>query len=205
MKRLVTVITVLTVLGTSASAARPGSRLTFGAEWGFNAQVIDYHRFTYKDQYGSIVPDRHDGFAYNGNLYILLNAGVTVSDRSVVSLQSGIEGVAKNRNIIPVRLKYSFLPSGVMSDGALLFAAAGIGFPGDRHSTPVPSIGGQVGAGYRINLAGKTNIEFFGSFKATYDHPGIIDKASGEYVPVSRIIKNDAFYGSVSVGLAVNF
>lgn len=205
MKRIITAITALTLFCTAASAARPASRLTFGAEWGFNAQVIDYHRFTYKDQYGSIVPDRHDGFLYNGNLYILVNAGMIVSDKSIVGIQSGYEGIARSRKIIPVRLKYSYLPSGIMSDGALLFAAAGVGFPGDRHSTPVPSIVGQLGAGYRKNLADKTNIEIYCSFKATYDHPGIIDRASSEYVPVDRIIKNDAFYATVSIGLAVNF
>lgn len=204
MKRTASILIFLLALCQTIHGQEDMSLFAFGVKWGYSAQLFDVHKLVYRDDYGSLVSDQGAGFSFAGNGYILADFGFNISMKSRISVLSGFEGIAGNRGEIPIQLRYSLATKGYNQDGSLFFAGGGTGLPVDAKAT-APSFCGLIGGGYRLSLGKRMSIDLTGSFKLTFDRPGIPDKSTGRYVPVSSIQRNNAMYASLSIGLGVNF
>lgn len=196
-------LSLLTV--SIASYGRDGGRLfTFGLEWGYSAKVFDDHKFIFYDDYGSKTADKDYGLCFTSNGYVLADFGFNVTRRSVIALQSGFEGISVHRSAVPVRLKYSFLPNGAYSDGAILTVSGGVCIPVNGSSMK-PAASGSAGGGYRLALGRHTSLDFIACARVTFDNPDITDKWTGHTIPPGRVLQNNATYVSINLGAALNF
>lgn len=195
-------VVLLALVCTALNAGDGKPTFVYGAEWGYGAKILESHKFTFYDEYGSIVSDNSTGLAISGNGYFLLDAGLYFGKKSKICIQSGYMGISEKRQVIPVLMKYTFLPGGHCSDGALMFASGGIGIPLDQTFNSIAAMA-SIGSGYRFYLGNRICVDLSGSIRLSFDHPGITD--SGRAVSPARTRRNNAMYGAICFGIGLNF
>lgn len=199
------IASLLAILSFTCLNAQERRKLVdFNIEWGYSATLFESHNYIYYDDYGSRIPDKYTGLARMSNAYLLAGAGFNVGGKSNIGIQSGYCGIARDRNIIPLLFRYKYAFAGSSDDGAIFIAGAGVGFPVNTTSDAVV-VSGSIGGGYRLVLSGKTSIDIQCTARLAYDRPEVFQKGSNRPVPAGRILRNDAFYGSLNIGLAINF
>ncbi|MCQ2181659.1 MAG: hypothetical protein MJY50_06355 [Bacteroidales bacterium] len=204
MKRtVISLISVFLVCASAYGQKTPG-KVSFGVEWGYCAGIYNAHSFVYYDELGSMMADKDKGFQYNPNAYVLADIGFNLTQKAQVAIQCGYEGISRDNDIIPVRLKFSYIPEGLNADGAVLFVAGGAGFHPDRRALGT-SVSWLAGGGYHIYAGGRTGIEITASIRATYDSPVVRDKWSGQVISPSKILQDNALFVSANIGAAVFF
>ena len=204
MKRL-SLITLLLLFCTAASAAGPGERpiLRFGVEWGYGSGFYRYWNLNYMDPVvGYRVWDEDHEFAPSLNAYALLEAGADLLPRFNLAFAGGIMGIAPGRRVVPLILKTTFFFRDSASDGPFARACGGLGFP-DFFSRP-PIHFASLGGGWRLALNGLWDIDFIGSVRFCSDNPPIKDE-DGTIISESSIRRNTAIYCSFELGIAISF
>lgn len=196
MKRAAFILLALFLASTAICRADDfrKSSFSFGLGWGFCPTFFQYHKFVYRDEYGSTVPDIGSGFQFEDDFFVLARSGITFGEKSTLSLSGGLMGIGDNRRCIPLLLGYNFAAGGMKRDGAIVFADGGAGFPlntvADR-----PALIGRVGGGYRLVLDTRVFLDFSAGVNVIYDHP--CEEAS--------VRKNEAFRLGASIGVALGF
>lgn len=199
---LKTILSVILFLCGEAAFGTENSKIRFGALWGYAPQVGRFERNNFKTEIGQRIDYVDKGSEFVNNGYFEAYIGVNLSNRFMLSILAGYEGISVQRRVFPLKLRGTFLPRGKDRSGLMGFIETGIATSGFRFDTLI--IPSAIGIGYRHSLCGNVSVEVDFSLKATYDQPGIIDRYYGQ-IPPERIVVNDVFYFAPALGLGINF
>lgn len=201
MRNKLKIIILLFLLGQNVFAEEKDG-IRFGAVWGFSPQLVHSYHNNFKTEIGYRIDSRSTDLEYASNGYCEVYVGMNLTDRWMLSLLFGYEGITTRRRVFPLKIRATYSPSGKGRSGFVAFAEGGLAtheFKFDALVVPF-----AAGAGYRHSLSGNVSLDVHFSLKATYDQPGIIDRYYGK-IPSERIVVNDAWYLSPTLGLAINF
>lgn len=204
MKRLY--IIILLLLSCSSLAAKPpeGRRLLrWGAEWGYGTRFYKYWKYNYMDPNLGRIWDKRNDFNLSANGYLFLSVGADILPWFNISLYSGLMGVSDDRQVFPLAIRANFFPNGSNKDGALLLLGAGIGFFDYYSIAPVHFA--NIGAGWRLALNNRWDMDFTLQMRVCGDKPPIWDPEKNAYVNESDIRGNVAIYCSIELGVAISF
>ena len=208
MKKMTAIFAMLLAVCLTASAGERAGRavplVTGGLDWGFTGTVFNYRHVNCTAGEGYRINEVESGWGFHGNAYVLACIGANVSDRMSVLMECGYMGINGGRRINPFMVKACWHPSGVYSSGAFCFAEGGVGFAVLSNFSGLCSLG-SVGWGYRVNMGDSVSVDFQIRLRAVYDKPDIADPDTGTTIPAGSIHANDAYYGSLNFGLALNF
>ncbi len=202
MKRVLSIL--LLILCCSLVAAQEARRPAFrwGLEWGYGVTAFKYWSVNYLDSsVGYRVWDENHAFQAKSTAFACICVGADVSRKANLSMQLGMMGIDKDREVIPVGIRFNYSFRGTDADGPMAFFGGGLGFP--DHFTTAAVHYANIGGGYRIRLSSLWDIDFLATFRLCDDHPPVRDPESGEYVNESNIRKNVTAYCSLALGVAI--
>ena len=192
---------LLSVMTCNAQSDRPRWRL--GTEWGYSVAFFNHYHYCYPDpDIGYRVDDeQYVNIDYLG-AYWLICGGYDISERFNASFGVGSMGIYDKRIVIPVVADVNWLPKGVGCDGPIVTLGGGVAVNSPRHK---PIVLARTGAGYRFALSNWADLDFILRFRASLDHPRVWDADGGRYIDESVVLRNDALYFAVSLGMVLSF
>jgi len=202
MKKTLLLCILFLCIGKPVASARPSFH--FGLEWGAGCCIAEFHHFNYVSEDGR-VNDKSGSLCFRPNAYIHAYAGMGLDEHWLLALKTGYEGVYVDRTMLPVLLKLQYSVNTFDKDGGFTFIEAGPDIPVINKSSGKVCATGSVGGGYRLALTQKTSIDFNAGFRISYDRPGIWDEYNYVWVPEKDIMRNNALYFGLTLGIGLNF
>ena len=232
--RAAALVTILLVTVICASSAEAGERwrrdsnpyyqtfgikgtgmFTWGLEWGSTLSFYDKSSFIFMAEEGFAVEGGELLVDPHMNAFALFSVGYNVSYNTNVSINTGWQGVAKEKRIFPVtgRVTYVFTglprltsertPTYTPDIQNFVFFDTGVGISqAQLHGLTLLA---KAGYGVRLPLGYGMSLDTSLSFQASYAHPELYDKFADRKVPWSKVGKSDSFYMGLSLSMAVRF
>ena len=201
MKRAYAILIFL-LLFTSVAEARKDEvqRFTFGAEWGYVAEIWSGFHNNFFAPEGYRVNQRESSFGYKGNTDTYIHVGYNLDEKWNLAMYIGYAGIDKEDKILPVTLRGTrFYGPDPMADRFFTFLDLGSGICLKK---PVQEIfTGRFGGGYRMSLSPDTKLDLMVGLSLTYTHPEVIH--DGRQIPHKMINRNDKLCGGLSISLAL--
>lgn len=217
MRRFTYVISVLFCLAVSVPAAagdkgntcsgerRDFPRFTFGVETSYVLTFLNYSHFNFISSDGGRRDERTLTDVAMSNGQILVSGGVNISDKLNLSLYTGYGGVYRRERMVPLSMRLSWYSGGdPMKNRWIAFCGLGAGF-NDFSDLSRISAEGKLGCGYRISLNRSAKLDFLLAFQEVFTHPRAYESDAGNYVPVERLRRNNAFISAFTFGFALVF
>jgi len=207
MKKCILIIAALLPLlycPAKAQDWRVRSPLRFGVEWGYSLSVYKYYHFNYIEATdGYRVDDEGSSSSWLINAYGVGMVGVDLSRYLNLSLNIGLTGIYRGRNVYSASIRGSWYFSNVNSSGFFIYSDGGLGISEafDEDFCALMHIGG----GYRISLSRRSDLDLSLSFRSALDHPEIWDEWEGKYVEKRNIRRNNALYYALCFGIGISF
>lgn len=205
MKRGMTVIMILLLLGISAAAKVPSSilsRVTFGAQWDYCGTFLTgLNQYFYAPEgfRESIISNKHS-FISNGESAI--HAGYNFNDYWNISLYIGYTAIGKYHRAVPVSLRATrYFGDDPLKDRWFGFMDLGSGV--SIRTDPREIYTGKIGGGYRMSLSKYTKLDFIMSLRAIYTYPDLI--YYNEIIQNKDISRNYGYVCSLCFGIGVTF
>lgn len=192
---------IFLILGVSIRTE--GRNIVFNAEWGADALIFQHYSYNIIDNSGSRFDDAGSNLTYHANGSLLFGAGINAGRFSRIALEAGFAGIADNRRMFPLSMRYGFYPSGTDSDGIYCFAEGGVLYD----PKGVGNIGyiGRLGPGYHIHLSQNTALNFNINARLSYSHPEVINPDGGGFVSKENIRNTASVCASIGVSLSLDF
>lgn len=177
-------------------------RFHIGLGWGGSGTVLTAHHYNYLDQsIGFRIDDSGTQFGFRPHGYAELSFVYDAGEHLTLAVAGGYEGLADGRCIVPFKARISYYLSGIYSDGIFLSGESGV---------PVRKRAGnaflvQAGPGYRLALGGGCSMDFKLGVKMSYDHPKVWDPVEEEYISARNILRNNAWYYALTLGVSLEF
>ena len=202
MKRCLLIISLLLCCGHAFAGGRGAVR--FGMDWGYGLGMYRYWNLIYLDsEMGYVVQDQDSEIPANPYAYWTLSLGFQPTSWMGLSVFSGITGVSKGRNLIPIGLQANFLPRGNAAAGPVFCLGGGMALDTDLSFTSAGF--GVLGGGWRFRLNDDWNMDLLLRTRVYRDSPPIWDVENRNYVEKSLIRKNLTLCGSLELGVSINF
>lgn len=205
MKRGLTIVIMLFLLGVSAAGKTPPSStpgFTFGCQWDYCGTFLtglDQYFFAPEGFRETIKSNSHT-FLSNGESAI--HAGYNFNDNWNLSLYIGYTAVGEYHRAVPVTLRATrYYGDNSLSDRWFSFIDFGSGVT--IKNNPKEIITGKLGGGYRLSLSKYTKLDFIMSLHAIYTHPDVI--YYNETISDKDIIRNEGYICSLSCGIGITF
>lgn len=191
----------LSAEGIPDEAAGRFPRLTWGAEWGYNASFCTGWHYNFFSSEGYRIDERGKNLKYKSNAEVYLHVGYNLDRHWNLSLYAGYAGIGRYGKAVPLSLRMTrFFGNDTMKDRWFAFADLGSGICIKRQ--PQEIFAGKAGGGRRISL-GRSKLDFIVSAKCTYTHTDIIyDRL---IVPENMTNRNEAYVIALSLGLSLTF
>lgn len=204
MKRLALIPVCLALCLFQAQAKVP---VKFSAEWGYDGMFHTAHHFNYICNEGYRIDDKWQELHYNTNGNILISAGVEITGKSAISIESGITGICRDGWVVPVMLQYTLAPRGNHQPGIIYRADAGIGLHlnGPDVNNQRACYIAKASAGYRNALNSRFSLDFLGGIRAVLDFPLIKDPDTHEYLSKEKTRRSIASYCAFCLSVSFNF
>lgn len=203
MKRAFTLLAALLLCVSAAGGSREFLRRFHpGIEWGYSLTVATFRHFNYLDpSIGFRIDEKGWDSPPGSNAYILGSISYDISRFLGISLVSGYQGIYRNCRSVPVLLRANYYLSGMDTDSIFISYDFGVNLGRPR------GLGNQlqIGTGYSFTLTNRSSIALTLGARLVYDQPDIWDPIEEEYVPTSNIRRNDAWYCSLNMGVALRF
>lgn len=205
MKRGLTILIMLFLLGFSAAGKTPSSstpRFTFGCQWDYCGTFL-----TGLDQYFYAPEGFRESKKYNAVTYLTngesaIHGGYNFNDNWNLSLYIGYTAVGEYHRAVPVSLRATrYYGDNPRDDRWFSFIDFGTGVT--IKNNPKEIITGKIGGGYRMSLSRYTKLDFIISLRSIYTHPDVI--YYNETIHDKDIIRNDGYICSLSCGIGITF
>ena len=177
-------------------------RLTFGAEWGYNATFLTAYYYNYFVPEGYRVDEKDSNFGLisNGDMYV--HIGYNMNEYWNLSLYAGYAGLGNIHNAVPLSVRCTrYFGRNPMIDRWFAFIDIGSGV--SLKLPPQEILSGKIGTGYRISLSRDTKLDLHASLRAIYTHPAIVYEQV--QVPMEKININDAYLTAFTLSMAIVF
>lgn len=177
-------------------------RLTWGAEWGYNAAFYTAWHYNFFSTEGYRVDEKDSSLKYRNNAEASLHVGYNLDRHWNVSLYAGYAGVGRYGKAVPLTVRMTrFLGDNPMNDRWFCFAEAGSGICIKKH--PQEIFAGRIGGGRRLSLGRGTKLDFVAAAKIIYTHTPI--KYERVRIPENMTNRNEAYVIAASLGLSLTF
>ena len=205
MKRGLTIITMLFLLGLSAagkSPSRVSPRITFGCQWDYCGTFL-----TGLDQYFYAPEGFRESIKYNAVTYLTngesaIHGGYNFNDNWNLSLYIGYTALGEYHRAVPVSLRATrYYGDNPLDDRWFSFIDLGSGVSIKSH--PQEIFTGKIGGGYRMSLSRYAKLDFILSLRAIYTHPDLI--YYNEIIQDKDISSNHGYACSISCGIGITF
>lgn len=206
MRRVVCILLMLILFNISVFAQKDCRntypRFTFGAEWGYVAEIWSGFHNNFFAPEGYRVDQRESSFGYKGNTDTYIHIGYNLDEKWNLAMYLGYAGIDKEDKILPVTIRGTrFFGPDPMADRFFTFLDLGSGICLKR---PVQEIlAAKTGLGYRLSLSRDTKLDIHIAARATYTHMNII--YDGVPIDADRTNRNQFLTAALSLGMAVVF
>ena len=205
MKRGLTIITMLFLLGLSAagkSPSRVSPRITFGCQWDYCATFLTGVNQYFFAPEGFREQTRGNHATYISNGESAVNVGYNFNDNWNLALYIGYTALGKYHRAVPVSLRTTrFFGNDALKDRWFSFIDLGSGVSIKSH--PQEIFTGKIGGGYRMSLSRYAKLDFILSLRAIYTHPELI--YYNEIIQDKDISRNYGYVCSLCFGIGVTF
>lgn len=187
---------------TPAHSRTPERRSSFsyGVEWGYTSTLMHIYHNNYFAEEGYRIDKSGIDACFNSNGQLLAHIGVNAWDKFNFSTYFGYIGIKQDRRIMPLTLRATYYFNSFFRDGYMIFADNGLGIHDAEHNTFI----GKYGAGYRLALSRRLNLDLMVSIQIANDHPTLYDPEEKE-IPKEDLRRNDATYGALNFNIALSF
>ena len=187
------------------AAKRTWPRFTFGIESSYVLTFMNRSHFNFISADGG----RRDVKSFSAGLWsngqFLVHGGVNLTEKVNISLYTGYGGIFVRERMVPVSVRVSwFYGRDPMKNRWIAFCGLGAGF-NDFSDLSRISAEGKLGCGYRISLNRSAKLDFLLAFQEVFTHPRAYESDAGNYVPVERLRRNNAFISAFTFGFALVF
>jgi len=206
MRRVLSLMLFSLLLGCGSAWGR-GEIVRHSVEWGIDAMFFSGHHYNYICEEGYRIDDKWDSFSFHPNASVQFGFGFNLTGRSELMLFTGYTGIGPSNRVIPLSLRYTFIPKGNYQGGLFYFADLGVGFHPVPSSEPPRRICflGKLGFGNRIALSRFCSMDFIAGIRTVHDFPRIKDPDSGKYLSKENTRKSILANCALTLSIAFNF
>ena len=204
MRRIVFITFLLLAAMWPLAAAGGGFRPVYGLEYGLTATISEWHHTNYRSPEGPRVNQIHTDFEQTPLGYFGMWAGLEYARHWSTAMVLSINGISRERTVSSLSLRMAYFLKSYDQDGVKLFLEGGAGVT--ETFKGLVDVLGKAGASYRFVLADRMTLEMQLAFQMSLDHPAtVIDRYSGNILTQNSILRSDAVYTGINIGLALSF
>lgn len=202
MRRAVFISIFLFINLILSAEDRNGRGVTFGAEWGYIANIHRGYHYNFFAPEGFRVNPVGNGFGFNSNAEAYIHIGYDLGDRWNMSLHLGYMGLERYHHALPISFRATrFFERNRLNDRWFCLIDLGSGIC--LKKSPQALLAGKLGGGYRISLSENAALDFIMTIRTALGHP-LIDYY-GTPIPMEKTNRNNAYVNSISFGIGLTF
>ena len=208
------------------------NRFVWGIEWGTTTSCYAKETYTFQNEEMIAIEGSNTYTKAILNGFIEGSLGFMLTDRILLSVQAGWQGIYDTQRIYPVTMRATYYfkpawkargiqasydefeknsrnemwsghPANMGRSKPFVLLEGGLGIP-QCHQIRNSSIG-KAGAGYSFQLGLGTCLELALGVQEVLAHPQIYDYLQGEIVPDERVWESRSYYTSIFVSAAIKF
>ncbi len=180
-------------------------RFTFGAEGAYAMSLLNFYHRNYIASEGDRINLKGVKVGFSDSGQILVHAGVNISAKFNLSLESGYCGIYGGERMVPLSLKGTWLSGkNPLKNRWLAFAAAGCGVVTSGNAGDFSGIA-RIGGGYRVSLNRFAKLDFIAALQCAYIHPETYRTDRGESISGDALRRNEVYVGALTFGIGLTF